>query len=119
MFCLLCHPLLVSYKHLDCSALSLDLSFSPNDDFSTNYYHLSLHDALPISEVRPRQEAARRRRAGPALSRQAVREARRAPFAVVQDRKSTRLNSSHGSISYAVFCLIKKIKYETHFLLSA
>src|SRR5207245_8037991 len=30
--------------------------------------------------------------------------------AITQDRKSTRLNSSHGSISYAVFCLKKKIK---------
>src|SRR5207245_7974394 len=34
--------------------------------------------------------------------------ARIAPFWVAQDRKSTRLNSSHGSISYAVFCLKKK-----------
>src|SRR5207245_8089338 len=33
-----------------------------------------------------------------------------------QDRKSTRLNSSHGSISYAVFCLKKKKKKETHII---
>src|SRR3712207_7785386 len=32
-----------------------------------------------------------------------------------QDRKSTRLNSSHANISYAVFCLIKKNRYTTHF----
>src|SRR5207245_7984342 len=31
-----------------------------------------------------------------------------------EDRKSTRLNSSHGSISYAVFCLKKKKKQQTH-----
>src|SRR6478752_10101169 len=34
--------------------------------------------------------------------------ARPAPFGVRRDRKSTRLNSSHGYISYAVFCLKKK-----------
>src|SRR5207245_11499392 len=92
---------------------------------STAVYTLSLHDALPICpcdasaerggrlldvrrprspqltvhdtscEVRDRQRA--RADAGPAL----------------RDRKSTRLNSSHGSISYAVFCLKKK-KTETH-----
>src|SRR2546422_5084029 len=44
-------------------------------------------------------------RAGP-LRRQAVRQAR--------DRKSTRLNSSHGYISYAVFCLKKKKKKTNH-----
>src|SRR2546429_3931004 len=40
----------------------------------------------------------------------------RAPFFCAQDRKSTRLNSSHGYISYAVFCLKKK-KKKTHILL--
>src|SRR3712207_7715400 len=35
-----------------------------------------------------------------------------------RDRKSTRLNSSHANISYAVFCLKKKKKYITHVLLS-
>src|SRR2546422_7150544 len=34
--------------------------------------------------------------------------------AVIADRKSTRLNSSHGYISYAVFCLKKKKKYQAH-----
>src|SRR3712207_8708642 len=37
------------------------------------------------------------------------------PFAAQQDRKSTRLNSSHANISYAVFCL-KKTKLEDHLL---
>src|SRR2546422_7884202 len=40
-------------------------------------------------------------------------EAARAPFPCCRDRKSTRLNSSHGYISYAVFCLKKK-KKEVH-----
>src|SRR3712207_7464588 len=35
-------------------------------------------------------------------------------FSVLLDRKSTRLNSSHANISYAVFCLKKKNKYFTH-----
>src|SRR6266542_6290656 len=47
----------------------------------------------------------RRRRPGPAR-----RAPRRTPVRQRPDRKSTRLNSSHGSISYAVFCLKKKKK---------
>src|SRR3712207_6991775 len=35
----------------------------------------------------------------------------------IEDRKSTRLNSSHANISYAVFCLKKKISLHTHFLI--
>src|SRR3712207_7008058 len=37
-------------------------------------------------------------------------------MAAVADRKSTRLNSSHANISYAVFCLKKKTKFILHFL---
>src|SRR5256886_13607696 len=37
-----------------------------------------------------------------------------APVAVEQDRKSTRLNSSHSQISYAVFCLKKKKQHSRH-----
>src|SRR5207249_12246803 len=73
-----------------------------NDTATTEIYTLSLHDALPIS-VRgphgPAHAARRRRRAGPAPRR---------PVRGAPDRKSTRLNSSHVSISYAVFCLKKK-----------
>src|SRR5438128_6717639 len=43
-------------------------------------------------------------------TRSAARRAAQAGAAVLADRKSTRLNSSHGSISYAVFCLKKKKK---------
>src|SRR5689334_24172608 len=42
------------------------------------------------------------------LTRRVVRSSRRTPSASSRDRKSTRLNSSHSSISYAVFCLKKK-----------
>src|SRR5438477_12022243 len=72
-----------------------------NDPATTEIYTLSLHDALPIF-CRP---AARSQLRGgtPRVcgADDAVANARR-------DRKSTRLNSSHMSISYAVFCLKKK-----------
>src|SRR5690348_17578127 len=64
----------------------------------TEIYTLSLHDALPISRIRLRAGARGGRRG-------ADRPRRRARV----DRKSTRLNSSHPSISYAVFCLKKKM----------
>src|SRR6478752_8039533 len=64
-----------------------------NDTATTEIYTLSLHDALPIS---PRPGSTPRRRRG------GCGGCRR------RDRKSTRLNSSHGYISYAVFCLKKK-----------
>src|SRR2546429_5677302 len=67
-----------------------------NDTATTEIYTLSLHDALPISR------SARYRSRAPA------RRWPRALAARGQDRKSTRLNSSHGYISYAVFCLKKK-----------
>src|SRR2546430_7617238 len=85
-----------------------------NDTATTEIYTLSLHDALPIfrSEVvdllRPQEDRPRlppgrraplpRRDSSPAQGRRAEEG----------DRKSTRLNSSHSQISYAVFCLKKK-----------
>src|SRR6476620_4144907 len=70
-----------------------------NDTPTTEIYALSLHDALPI---RPCRVPSRPRRAWPpAPSAARSRSAR-------PDRKSTRLNSSHANISYAVFCLKKK-----------
>src|SRR5687768_18573085 len=68
-----------------------------NDTATTEIYTLSLHDALPICR---RELDAHRRDSR--LGRV------RAPAAGARDRKSTRLNSSHGYISYAVFCLKKK-----------
>src|SRR5687768_18082419 len=78
-------------------------SFFFNDTATTEIYTLSLHDALPIST---------------GTSTRACRADRPVAAAVLQatitsftDRKSTRLNSSHGYISYAVFCLKKKKKH--------
>src|SRR6266480_6536765 len=64
----------------------------------TEIYTLSLHDALPISSP-PKGSA---RPPGPGSSTTTCPPTRR------RDRKSTRLNSSHMSISYADFCLKKK-----------
>src|SRR2546422_6577575 len=79
-----------------------------NDTATTEIYTLSLHDALPISAVH-RGEL---HEGGASLARRAVHlvASEHLDLAVVepQDRKSTRLNSSHGYISYAVFCLKKK-----------
>src|SRR5438105_9729240 len=70
-----------------------------NDPATTEIYTLSLHDALPISFRGP---SAARWRANSNLPLLGQRDLRGA------DRKSTRLNSSHEWISYAVFCLKKK-----------
>src|SRR5688572_33106284 len=68
-----------------------------NDTATTEIYTLSLHDALPIFE-RNREALAPERHEFPS----------RENLTVHLDRKSTRLNSSHSQISYAVFCLKKK-----------
>src|SRR2546430_14786823 len=76
-----------------------------NDTATTEIYTLSLHDALPISlHQAPRQQASAREIVV------AVAVASGVAFLadVERDRKSTRLNSSHSQISYAVFCLKKK-----------
>src|SRR2546430_15139432 len=79
-----------------------------NDTATTEIYTLSLHDALPISRL-PRTLASIPRPSVCWSSDGAARTERTASrFA--QDRKSTRLNSSHSQISYAVFCLKKKNK---------
>src|SRR5256885_8282989 len=70
-----------------------------NDTATTEIYTLSLHDALPISDVQ--QHLVHQLPREPARDRGGSRGQR-------QDRKSTRLNSSHLVISYAVFCLKKK-----------
>src|SRR5438270_10605332 len=80
-----------------------------NDAATTEIYTLSLHDALPISVAAAGRAGAGRgrcRRAGVCLG--GVELGRGADGR--QDRKSTRLNSSHSQISYAVFCLKKKKK---------
>src|SRR2546427_7907957 len=82
---------------VDPFALWKDVFFFFNDTATTEIYTLSLHDALPISGTTIRERATR-------CSRRPTRRGRR----VGRDRKSTRLNSSHSQISYAVFCLKKK-----------
>src|SRR5690348_17635798 len=72
-----------------------------NDTATTEIYTLSLHDALPIWLFRGRGR--QRRGLGHDPDQPPV-------LGLRQDRKSTRLNSSHPSISYAVFCLKKKKK---------
>src|SRR5690606_42140248 len=73
------------------------------------FYTLSLHDALPISRPgRCGPARARGGRAAPAVAPRLRGAAGDATFS--RDRKSTRLNSSHVKISYAVFCLKKKIE---------
>src|SRR3989440_8903583 len=79
------------------------LFFFFNDTATTEIYTLSLHDALPISSTSTVCAAV------PLMSAAARTVARR-PRASI-DRKSTRLNSSHDQISYAVFCLKKKKKH--------
>src|SRR5947209_12745996 len=70
-----------------------------NNPSTTEIYTLSLHDALPIY----RRQCARRSHRQQTVSRRPDLEKQ-----FVGDRKSTRLNSSHANISYAVFCLKKK-----------
>src|SRR5437879_10105555 len=69
-----------------------------NDTATTEIYTLSLHDALPILRGSP---------GGFSRSSRSATNTARTPAI---DRKSTRLNSSHRCISYAVFCLKKKKK---------
>src|SRR5689334_24662483 len=89
--------------------LTLLLSFFFfNDTATTEIYTLSLHDALPISQ---REGFAQLAHAyGDLVFRQRVGQRLRGACGIGAgaDRKSTRLNSSHSSISYAVFCLKKK-----------
>src|SRR5260221_3751969 len=77
------------------------LFFFFNDTATTEIYTLSLHDALPISK----QFILIFKMAVDRLERHCRRLC---DSAAVSDRKSTRLNSSHTVISYAVFCLKKK-----------
>src|SRR2546426_4715600 len=75
-----------------------------NDTATTEIYTLSLHDALPISD----EPCARRVRERAGGARGFAWRRRGGSGAEDGDRKSTRLNSSHLVISYAVFCLKKK-----------
>src|SRR3712207_8795225 len=103
--------------------MSCTFIFFFNDTATTEIYTLSLHDALPIC-YRAHQgkrryhgcvpevcaEAPQRPRVHEVngVQRAEQRERVRGHVQRVLDRKSTRLNSSHANISYAVFCLKKK-----------
>src|SRR5687768_18296228 len=105
------------------------MQYACNDAASSATYTLSLHDALPILSEDPGRQI------DPALLELVQEdgpEAGRLEIAVDRavwservdleledvDRKSTRLNSSHGYISYAVFCLKKKNKTTSFRVLS-
>src|SRR3712207_8845490 len=85
-----------------------------NDTATTEIYTLSLHDALPIYFYRVVNSVVVPRPIAWVCSRSADGVHNLAPHSfytvacVKPDRKSTRLNSSHANISYAVFCLKKK-----------
>src|SRR3712207_9511353 len=80
-----------------------------NDTATTEIYTLSLHDALPISRLGTRRVAApKASQAAFAFPTRRPGRVRLAHRLLGLDRKSTRLNSSHANISYAVFCLKKK-----------
>src|SRR3712207_7908430 len=83
-----------------------------NDTATTEIYTLSLHDALPIYPFcEPTSGPVREGGGTTGAGNLSPGEANRtggATSGVSPDRKSTRLNSSHANISYAVFCLKKK-----------
>src|SRR5688572_32448003 len=106
--------------------------FSFHDTATTEIYTLSLHDALPISHRRPGRRGGRHTVRGDLFRRRFRQRLDQGRILLAgqrlaglqrldeladpvddgeEDRKSTRLNSSHSQISYAVFCLKKKTKY--------
>src|SRR2546426_12781159 len=102
----------------DCSVIDLCLPylrfffFFFNDTATTEIYTLSLHDALPIFFLLLIETVRQRRRRGLVDDAHHVEPGDLAGVlrGLALDRKSTRLNSSHLVISYAVFCLKKKKK---------
>src|SRR5206468_12118977 len=94
-------------------------SFLFNDAATTEIYTLSLHDALPICHEDVVGICDAYRNTSTRAPSKVASDARKVPTGFVylmksvgtfRDRKSTRLNSSHDQISYAVFCLKKKTK---------
>src|SRR2546430_12298561 len=89
-----------------CDGSRTHFFFFFNDTATTEIYTLSLHDALPICSAVCADNAAADdivwSQDGQDRNRRGLAQPRR------KDRKSTRLNSSHSQISYAVFCLKKK-----------
>src|SRR5690606_41847418 len=108
------------------ASLVLLVFFFLNDPATTEIYTLSLHDALPIYGAPAHRDFAQQivQQRGGVLVQPCVRLVEQQHRRVgqdrprdrqpLQDRKSTRLNSSHVKISYAVFCLKKKKKHKTN-----
>src|SRR3712207_7717282 len=96
--------------------LFLCFFFFFNDTATTEIYTLSLHDALPILDARVCLLISDQVTEGVLRLMRLWRQRGSRVVLVVgelddtTDRKSTRLNSSHANISYAVFCLKKKKK---------
>src|SRR5688572_31583071 len=106
MFTVLCVHL---HLLLDCFYLLYFFFF--NDTATTEIYTLSLHDALPILQPGFAQIGVDQQHPAAELRHHYGEIGGRGGLAFAgQDRKSTRLNSSHSQISYAVFCLKKKKK---------
>src|SRR5947209_17831746 len=91
----------IKYLFFICYSFTFYFFFFFNDTATTEIYTLSLHDALPISHGGGREP--------PPPVGVALLGVERGGEPT--DRKSTRLNSSHANISYAVFCLKKKKKH--------
>src|SRR3712207_9346312 len=102
-----------------CAVTKVEYVFFFNDAATSEIYTLSLHDALPISAAS--SSVARSLGPGGASTQSAMcsgshvgsppTRGRPMPMRTRADRKSTRLNSSHANISYAVFCLKKKKEF--------
>src|SRR5688572_31474070 len=88
---------------LYCDSYLFFFFFFFNDTATTEIYTLSLHDALPILDQRSNLYSL-------GALYYFVLTGKAVHVGSVEDRKSTRLNSSHSQISYAVFCLKKKKK---------
>src|SRR5207245_10979223 len=94
------HVPYLQHARVPFSTAVFDSQYTAPSDTST----LPLHDALPIC-----QQASARSCPSSSTACKSLWSASRRTAVSSGDRKSTRLNSSHGSISYAVFCLKKKI----------
>src|SRR5256885_15963589 len=96
----------MSAEYVEMRAFHLAFFFF-NDTATTEIYTLSLHDALPIY-TQIKDIASLKAEIASLKARQKAVEDLQIDRNVPVDRKSTRLNSSHLVISYAVFCLKKK-----------
>src|SRR3712207_6986647 len=105
--------------YLWCVLSNFFFYFFFNDTATTEIYTLSLHDALPIFYEISSSQKSKAKDIPPATSRfRTSLEGSPIHYLLFTihyslDRKSTRLNSSHANISYAVFCLKKKKKNNT------